>query len=252
MIDRNISRLYENIDKNDMFVHYESSSNLSESEEKTKKQNKIDNMINIFNKQLEWDNTRIKAYFDAIDFIVKGTILSAKEKIENASKKGFFETNLLEFDRNTVISPNNDHNVKLLGMIYHTKYNDFYSDNGLPYLIDFVSDLLAPYDIIFWKPKKNLWVIQAKWDKVLKNKLSDDIDYESDSSYESEYICDEKNSQNEENNHNDFSNYIDYKITGDIVYSNNNLNNTLPILDYGTNSLNLNILPSISEYKKNI
>ena len=105
--------------------------------------------------------------------------------------------------------------------------------------------------LIFWKPKKNLWVIQAKWDKVLKNKLSDDIDYESEVHMNQNIYVMKKNI-NEENNHNDFSNYIDYKITGDIVYSNNNLNNTLPILDYGTNSLNLNILPSISEYKKNI
>ena len=134
-------------------------------------------------------------------------------------------------------------------MIYHTKYNDFYSENGLPYLIDFISELLHPYQIIFWKPKKNLWVIQAKWSKVEKvNELTINSEIlEEDEDDEDE---DEKSNINFDNNN--FLKFLDYTITSDITYSNNSVNHVLPAIDYNKNSYSLNILPNITEYKKNI
>ena len=149
IIDSKMHEYCENFDKDEMIIHFENNQNITLKKEQNKKQNYIDNMINNFNKQLDWDNKRIQAYFDAVDYIINGCITTAKEKIELAAEKGFFETNLIEFGRNTIISPNNQHDIKLLGLIYHTRYNPFYSDNKLPYLIDYIRDLLKPYNIIF-------------------------------------------------------------------------------------------------------
>ena len=224
-------QLQETFDTNEMNIHYQSCKDLSFKKEEEKKQEEIDKMINIFNSQLEWDNLRIKAYFEAANYIINGGMMNALSKIQKASKNGHFETNLIEFSKYTIISPKNSHNIKLLGMIYHTKYNNFYSANNLPYLIDLIKNVLKPYNIIFWKPRKNLWVIQAKWNDDINKKSeknntdsinytygNDELDYSSD---ESNYTDNSYNSNYSNENKEKYNSFeINCPISKSLLYNN--------------------------------
>jgi hypothetical protein len=261
IIDRCTHQLHEKIDINEMLIHYQSCKDLSSKNDENKKQEQIDKMISAFNSQLDWDNKRIKAYFDAVDYIINGGFMDAKSKIEKASQKGYYETNLIEFSRDTIISPNNTHNIKLLGMIYHTKYNNFYLANKLPYLIDLIKNILMPYNIVFWKPKKNLWVIQAKWNNdTLSNfnendtKINSLIEYvdNNDSSTDDNYYSDESDDSINKINYS-----IDKSISSSLLYNNsiwnedeNNIDKILPIYSNNNDKIELNKLPTILEWTK--
>ena len=261
IIDRCTHQLHEKIDINEMLIHYQSCKDLSSKNDENKKQEQIDKMISAFNSQLDWDNKRIKAYFDAVDYIINGGFMDAKSKIEKASQKGYYETNLIEFSRDTIISPNNTHNIKLLGMIYHTKYNNFYLANKLPYLIDLIKNILMPYNIVFWKPKKDLWVIQAKWNNdTLSNfnendtKINSLIEYvdNNDSSTDDNYYSDESDDSINKINYS-----IDKSISSSLLYNNsiwnedeNNIDKILPIYSNNNNKIELNKLPTILEWTK--
>ena len=279
IIDRCTHQLHEKFDINEMLIHYQSCKDLSSKNDENKKQEQIDKMISAFNTQLDWDNKRIKAYFDAVDYIINGGIMDAISKIEKASQKGYYETNLIEFSRDTIISPNNTHNIKLLGMIYHTKYNNFYLANKLPYLIDLIKNILMPYNIVFWKPKKDLWVIQAKWNNdILSNfnendtlsnfnenytlsnfnendtKINNLIEYvdNNDSSTDDGYYSDESDDSINKINYN-----IDKTISSSLLYNNsiwnedeNNIDKILPISINNNDKIELNKLPTILEWTK--
>ena len=261
IIDRCTHQLHEKIDINEMLIHYQSCKDLSSKNDENKKQEQIDKMISAFNTQLDWDNKRIKAYFDAVDYIINGGFMDAKSKIEKASQKGYYETNLIEFSRDTIISPNNTHNIKLLGMIYHTKYNNFYLANKLPYLIDLIKNILMPYNIVFWKPKKDLWVIQAKWNNdTLSNfnendtKINSLIEYvdNNDSSTDDNYYSDESDDSINKINYR-----IDKSISSSLLYNNsiwnedeNNIDKILPIYSNNNDKIELNKLPTILEWTK--
>jgi len=261
IIDRCTHQLHEKIDINEMLIHYQSCKDLSSKNDENKKQEQIDKMISAFNSQLDWDNKRIKAYFDAVDYIINGGFMDAKSKIEKASQKGYYETNLIEFSRDTIISPNNTHNIKLLGMIYHTKYNNFYLANKLPYLIDLIKNILMPYNIVFWKPKKDLWVIQAKWNNdTLSNfnendtKINSLIEYvdNNDSSTDDNYYSDESDDSINKINYS-----IDKSISSSLLYNNsiwnedeNNIDKILPIYSNNNDKIELNKLPTILEWTK--
>lgn len=279
IIDRCTHQLYNKFDINEMLIHYQSCKDLSSKNNENKKQEQIDKMISSFNLQLDWDNKRIKAYFDAVNYIINGGFMNAISKIEKASQKGYYETNLIEFSRDTIISQDNTHNIKLLGMIYHTKYNNFYLANKLPYLIDLIKNILKPYNIVFWKPKKDLWVIQAKWnDDILSNlndneTLSNLNDNDTQTNFNDndtknnnliEYV-DNYNSSTDDGYYSDESdyninkiNYVDQTVSSSLLYDNSlwnenefDIDKILPIFNANNDKIELNKqLPTILEWTK--
>ena len=50
------------------------------------------------------------------------------------------QANLITFDRNTII-PGTE--IKLLGLIYHSKHNKFYSENGLIPIVDYIKKIIT-------------------------------------------------------------------------------------------------------------
>jgi len=184
-----MQELRDHINTDDMIVHYQTIKGIASEENNNISQKKINRMIDIFNGEVEWENDRIRAYFNAVNYIVNGGNFSASEKIEWAANRGYTETNLITFDRNTII-PGTE--IKLLGLIYHSKHNKFYSENGLIPIVDYIKKIMTPYNINFWKPKKDMWVIQALWEKDLFSHDSKKLDENvySDSTSEDEYSND--------------------------------------------------------------
>ena len=121
-----------------------------------------------------------------------------------------------------------------------------------------------PYNIVFWKPKKDLWVIQAKWNNdILSNfnendtKINSLIEYvdNNDSSTDDNYYSDE--SEQSDDSINKINYNIDKSISSSLLYNNsiwneddNNIDKILPISSNNNDKIELNKLPTILEWTK--
>ena len=201
-----------------------------------------------------WDQKRINAYKQLLDIVIYGsyTICSKKlpshysalDKITWAVSKGYKEVNLLEFNSNTRVPENDPKGVRILGLIYHTKYNAFYKSLGLNYIIDELKTLLFPYNIRFWKPCKDKWVIQATWYNTdsVKPKFDVPTIEESKDYYNDEMSTDESIRES-----------IHYESFDDIEKNDSEitdyLNDTEKPIESTNNNTSLDILPEIKPFQ---